>query len=183
MKYYKETQYEPICLEIFRKIGIKEGEMVLDFGCGKGTYTIPAAKIVGESGRVYAVDENKSKLTELSKKCQEQNLNNVEIVHTNGDLHLDFIDAMFDVVLLYDIFWYFPAGSTNLIKLLDEVQRISKNNVLISAYPEHTDTEKLKKIFIQHGLLLKNIYKGKVIHEDAIVNGSIYNFIKEGENV
>jgi len=38
-----------------REIGVKPGQIVLDFGCRAGHYTIPAAKIVGNKGIVYAV--------------------------------------------------------------------------------------------------------------------------------
>ena len=42
--------------------GIKENLSILDFGCGRGNYTIRAAQIVGENGKVYAIDEDKTKL-------------------------------------------------------------------------------------------------------------------------
>ena len=40
--------------QFLRKIGLKEGQTVLDFGCGEGHYAIPAAKIVSNKGKVYA---------------------------------------------------------------------------------------------------------------------------------
>ncbi len=40
------------------EIGMQKGQMVLDFGCGSGDYTIPAAKVVGKSGTIYAVDKS-----------------------------------------------------------------------------------------------------------------------------
>lgn len=45
-------ELESQALEVLRNVGINRGQLVLDFGCGSGTYTIPAAKIVGEQGRV-----------------------------------------------------------------------------------------------------------------------------------
>jgi len=47
---------EAPALEVLQKAGIKTGKTVLDFGCGSGTYTIPAAKIAGEEEKVYALD-------------------------------------------------------------------------------------------------------------------------------
>ena len=38
--------------EVLAEIGVKKSQTVLDFGCGSGTYTIPAAKIVGTDGKV-----------------------------------------------------------------------------------------------------------------------------------
>lgn len=36
--------------------GIKEGQIILDAGCGIGRYTIPIARTVRKKGRVYALD-------------------------------------------------------------------------------------------------------------------------------
>ncbi len=49
--------------------GAKKGLVILDFGCGSGTYTIPAAKLVGATGRVYAVDINSTALDRLERKA------------------------------------------------------------------------------------------------------------------
>ena len=35
---------------------IESGQTVLDLGCGSGTFTIAMAKMVGELGKVIAVD-------------------------------------------------------------------------------------------------------------------------------
>jgi len=46
-------------VQLLRNAGIFEGQTVLDFGCGAGNYTIPAAEIVGKKGKVYAVDKER----------------------------------------------------------------------------------------------------------------------------
>jgi ubiquinone/menaquinone biosynthesis C-methylase UbiE len=35
---------------------VKEGDTVIDFGCGPGFFSIPLARLVGEKGKVFAVD-------------------------------------------------------------------------------------------------------------------------------
>jgi tRNA A58 N-methylase Trm61 len=71
--------------EIFSiDVGIEQNHSVIDFGCGKGAYVIPAARIVGEIGKVYAVDKknhknyihyaywlNRSALWEKSGHCMQ----------------------------------------------------------------------------------------------------------------
>ena len=42
--------------KLLKAAGLKSGQKVLEVGCGPGFFTIPAAKIVGEEGFVYAVD-------------------------------------------------------------------------------------------------------------------------------
>jgi len=53
---------------------VNEGQIIVDFGCGYGSYTIPAAKMVGEKGKVYALDKNKKALDTVMKKAEAQGL-------------------------------------------------------------------------------------------------------------
>ena len=71
-------ELESRAIEVLERIGIRRGQTVLDFGCGCGTYTIPAAKIVGEQGRVYALDKDKEALDELMQKAESAGLRNIE---------------------------------------------------------------------------------------------------------
>ena len=48
---------------------IREGQYFLDFGCGTGDFTIPAAKIVGKKGRVFALDCNVRQVKVVEKKA------------------------------------------------------------------------------------------------------------------
>jgi len=175
IKNYREER----CKDILEKIGIEEGQIVLDFGCGGGNYTIPAAKIIGNEGKVYAVDEDEYKLKDLQEKAKSANLQNIEIIKTSGELNFGFEDGVFDVVLLYDIFWYFSLQSPELSELLKGVYRVLKPSGLISVYPEHIEIEKLKQKIEKFGFRLINGFRGKIIHEGRPEQSQILNFRKE----
>jgi len=64
--------------EVLRAISISRGHIVLDFGCGCGTYTISAARLVGKEGKVYALDKDKRDLDKLMQKAKSEGLRNVE---------------------------------------------------------------------------------------------------------
>ncbi|MCK5767708.1 MAG: class I SAM-dependent methyltransferase [Candidatus Atribacteria bacterium] len=179
MKNNIKNYTEERCKEILKKTGIEEGQIVLDFGCGGGNYTIPVAKIIGNKGKVYAVDEDGYKLKDLQEKAKSANLHNIKIVRTSGELNFGFKDGAFDVVLLYDIFWYFSLQSPKLSELLKAVYRVLKPDGLISVYPEHIETEKLKQKIEKSGFYLINIFQGKIIHEGRPEQGQILNFRKE----
>jgi ubiquinone/menaquinone biosynthesis C-methylase UbiE len=49
----------------------------MDVGCGYGFFTIPAAQIVGETGKVYAVDIDASSIDQLKRDVAEKGLNNI----------------------------------------------------------------------------------------------------------
>lgn len=50
---------------------VKAGMMVMDIGPGMGFFTIPLAKLVGENGKVIAVDINQSMLDGVSKNARK----------------------------------------------------------------------------------------------------------------
>jgi len=66
MSRYEKMELESRVRKILEKIGVSRGQIVLDFGCGSGTYTIPTAKIAGEPGKVYALDKDRQVLETLA---------------------------------------------------------------------------------------------------------------------
>jgi ubiquinone/menaquinone biosynthesis C-methylase UbiE len=97
-------ELESRALEVLQQIGVRKGQTVLDFGCGLGMYTTLAAKIVGEQGRVYALDKDKEALDELMQKAESAALKNIKRMETSGKLEIDLADESVDVVLLFDVF-------------------------------------------------------------------------------
>ena len=49
----------------------------MDIGCGDGFFTIPAARLVGEKGKVYAVDADASTINRLKHEAMEKGLRNL----------------------------------------------------------------------------------------------------------
>jgi len=126
-------ELESRALEMLQQIGIRGRQTVLDFGCGLGTYTIPAAKIVGVQGMVYALDKDKESLDELMQKAESAALKNIKRIETSGKLEIDLADESVDVVLLFDVFhsYYFPQANDRR-RLLDEIYRIMKPSAFLS---------------------------------------------------
>jgi ubiquinone/menaquinone biosynthesis C-methylase UbiE len=118
---------------MLQQIGIESGQTVLDFGCGSGRYTIAAAKIVGEQGRVHALDKDKEALDELARRAKSAGLKNIRRMETSGELQVDLADESVDVILLFDVFhsFYLPQADDRK-KLLGEVYRIMKPSGFLS---------------------------------------------------
>ncbi|PDM25799.1 hypothetical protein CP083_07145 [Candidatus Bathyarchaeota archaeon B24-2] len=167
-----------LCEEVLRSIGIKKGFVVLDFGCGSGNYTIPAARIVGEEGVVYALDKDEEALDELMRRAESEGLNNVRRIDTKGEVNLKLDDESVDVVLLYDIFWYFPLSDPRLTRLLKEAYRVLRGSGLLSVLPKHIDPERLREKIEGIGFRLRSVYSGAVLHDGVIEKGQILNFMK-----
>ena len=166
------------CESVVRDAGITTGQTVLDFGCGNGNYTIPAAKQVGHGGTVYAIDSNGSKLKELSERAIREHVADVILVrHTNGELDLGLPSASIDVVLLYDIFWYLRLGS-QLRLLLREVRGLLKADGVLSVFPEHIDVAALQREIEGAGFHLQRHSISEVFHDDRLESGGIFTFKK-----
>lgn len=70
--------------KIVEQFGLTPGMRVADFGCGAGFYSLASARLVGEKGRVYAIDVREDMLKQLKTEAERERLENIEIIH--GDL-------------------------------------------------------------------------------------------------
>lgn len=71
----RRTWYNPEA--ILKGIGLQSGMVFMDVGCGEGFFSILAAEIVGEAGKVYAVDLDASAIDRLKRKAAENGLRNI----------------------------------------------------------------------------------------------------------
>jgi ubiquinone/menaquinone biosynthesis C-methylase UbiE len=161
--------------EFLKSIGLRRGHRVLDFGCGRGNYTIPAAQVVGNEGRVYALDKNPRSLDELMRRAAARDLNNIVRMDTLGEIDIDLDDDSVEVVLLYDIFWYFRLHDLRLPRLLDEVIRVSTPDGLLSIFPKHIDTDMLLEMVQNRGYRIRDSCSGELLHDGYLERGRVYN--------
>jgi len=76
--------------ETLIKLGLHEGDVMADIGCGIGYFTIPASKIAGDSGNIFAMDILPEMLQDVGKKIKDNNISNIEIILTEeNDLKLE----------------------------------------------------------------------------------------------
>ena len=114
-------------------LGVGKGQVVLDFGCGEGHYTIPASKLVGSDGKVYAIDKKTAVLDKLKKRIEKVNIKNIELINKQSQIPLKKNSV--DVVLCYDVIHFMDTEERKLV--YEEIYRVLKNNGLFSIYPKH----------------------------------------------
>lgn len=61
-------------------LNLRPGETAADVGCGDGFYTIPLARFLGPSGKVYAEDISDVELIKLKEHLGKEGLRNVEVI-------------------------------------------------------------------------------------------------------
>src|SRR5260370_30444181 len=80
------------------RLNLRQGASVLDVGCGTGASALPAAEMVGPTGKVLGVDLAEKLLERATAKAAQRQLHNVEFLL--GDMtNLSFPDGLFDAVI------------------------------------------------------------------------------------
>ena len=139
---------------IVKEVGIKEGDRVLDFGCGPGSYVLAVAELVGKSGKVYALDVQPLAIEMVKKIAAKNKLTNVETILSDKKIGLP--DESVDVGLLYDVF----HDLTDPKGVLEELHRVLKTDGILSLSDHH----------MKHDEIITNI-----------TNRNFFRLFKEGE--
>ncbi len=183
-----ETWEKENGVEFLRRVGLRPGQIVLDFGCGVGHYTVPAAFVVGSKGIVYAMDKEQQALNELQRKAAANNLKNVKTIKTSSLTTLDFESESINIVLSYDVLHYLRKNDRK--KLYQEVQRVLKQDGLLSVYPKHTSEDdpimefknlslgKIKQEIQNSNFVFEKKRCGLISHDDGLNQGCVLNFRK-----
>ena len=146
--------------EVLTGIGIEENQRILDFGCGSGAYAIPAAKLVGEKGKVYALDKNAGALETLKESARKEGSENIETI-LSSDLKICLEAESADVVLLYDVIHLIEDRA----RLFMEIYRILKPDGVVSIYPMHVKKDEvLRQMRDSHFLLKDEKYEGNILN-------------------
>ena len=100
---------------------ITAGETVLDIGCGAGFDTLIAARKVGPTGKVIAIDMTPAMLEKARATAQEAGLTNIDF-HEGLAESLPAEDASIDVVISNGVINLCPDKLT----VMNEVHRVLK---------------------------------------------------------
>jgi demethylmenaquinone methyltransferase/2-methoxy-6-polyprenyl-1,4-benzoquinol methylase len=101
---------------------VQPGHKVLEVGCGTGYFTVSAAKLVGDSGLLYAIDVYPPAIECVSKKISDAHVTNVRLINTSA-MNSGLPGSSFDRILLFGVI---PAPVLPLDKLLPEMHRLLK---------------------------------------------------------
>lgn len=122
--------------EFLKLVGIKENMKVLDYGCGIGSYSIEAGKIVGKSGTVIAVDVDNPMLEALKKQMETRGVSNINPMLINS--LKDIKDTSFDFILLIDVLQLIE----DKIEMIDSLlKKVSANGKLVIKFEHFKQNE------------------------------------------
>jgi ubiquinone/menaquinone biosynthesis C-methylase UbiE len=113
--------------KLLKAAGLEEGYKVLEVGCGPGFFTIPAARIVGNAGHVYAVDIHPRAVERVIKKARKEALTNITATCVNAS-DTGLPDASLDLAFVFGL-RYVAGGLENVIS---ELHRVVKPRGILS---------------------------------------------------
>jgi len=123
------------------KIPLKEGMVVVDYGCGPGRYTLPVAKLVGPKGKVFAIDIQPLAISTIKEKAAHKSLTNIEAILVDS-YDTGIQDSSIDLVLLVDTFHQIKDSKA----LLQEIHRILKQDGTLFMDPGHMKISRAREI-------------------------------------
>ncbi len=113
--------------EMLKLLPIKAGDTVADIGSGPGYFSVRFSRMVGDGGRVYAVDTVKEHLEYLRRMAIEHKLRNFVFIHSDGG-NIDIPENSVDVVYLCSLYHniYGMDKQESREKLINSIRRMLK---------------------------------------------------------
>ena len=161
---------------LIKKVGIKSGDRVADFGCGPGYFSIPIAKTIGEDGEVFAFDVLPSALSALESQAKIQGVDNIAIKRVNLEKKQGtrLENESVDWVVLKNILFQ-NDKKRNIIK---EAYRILRKGgkILIMEWDKNLSVGPAQKMRISPQELIEIIDREEFIFEKQLPAGN-YHYV------
>jgi ubiquinone/menaquinone biosynthesis C-methylase UbiE len=125
------------------RLGLKPGMKVLEIGPGSGTYTLAAAKAVGPSGKIIALDIEEKIVKRLRRRVETEAIHNIE-VQVGDAQSLEFDAQSFDAIYAIAVIGEIP----DRLKALSEFARVlvPGGSLAISEFLPDPDSQAPKRL-------------------------------------
>ena len=111
---------------VLNLIGLKKGQIFLDAGSGDGYMSLAASKIVGNEGKVYAIDVWEESINTFKKEIEKENIENIEATVADITQKIPVDDESIDILYIGNVLHGF-AENDEVQPVMNEIQRVIKN--------------------------------------------------------
>jgi ubiquinone/menaquinone biosynthesis C-methylase UbiE len=146
---------------------IKEGMVVLEFGCGPGFFTPEIARMVGKSGKVVAADLQEGMLQKVMTKIEKSGLEGRLVLHKCEENRIGFTGKV-DLVLAFDMM-HEVADKKRILSEMKSLLKPDGRLYIIEQlwHPPKKDFEETVNTAVQVGF--RKVEEPKVFNQRAIV--------------
>lgn len=111
--------------KFFRELDLKKGITFLDLACGWGIYALAVSEIIGQAGRVYAVDLWEEGISSLKNKAAAKGVQNITTLVSDVSHNIPIAPAIVDVCLMATVLHDFIGDHVER-GVLKEIVRVIK---------------------------------------------------------
>ena len=136
---------------VLKEVGIRPSFQVLDYGCGPGSYLTALSEMVGQTGKIYALDAHPLAVKIVQGIVNKKRFTNVKTILS--DCKTGLLDNSLDAILLYDTL----HDLKDLDCVLQELHRTLKPKGILSLSDHHLNEDEIiskvtgKGLFKLHG--------------------------------
>lgn len=113
-----------------KAMNIREGDKIIDYGCGPGYFTFKFANIVGDKGHIYGIETNDRHINFVKEYINKNKINNVDIFkYQVGELGLEDstkVDLVFTCSLYHIMYAAFTQLERDLV--IENIKRHLKED-------------------------------------------------------
>ncbi len=157
-----DLQFKSGC-RLIGMMGIKEGDTVLDVGCGTGRLALHISKVVGPAGSVIGIDPSPHRLRVAEAKLDGQDRQNLCFMPGQGEDLLSLPSGTFDHVCYSAVFHWIgdkPAALAEAKRVLKPGGAIGMTTV------DKSHPQKMRKVVER--IFSEPPYVGQVNYEDEL---------------
>ncbi len=165
--------------EMMIDLGVSPGHSAIDFGCGKGRYTIPLSQALGKHGTVTAIERNKDELDQLLAHTATFPAYATIIPFESTDLSLaSILSDTIDTVLAFDVLQYVEDWPLFFNSIHRVLKRFGTLHIYPAAipHPDAVDLRKLAKSLTTANFRLKTQSNFIMMHNKDLVTDTVYTY-------
>ena len=136
--------------ELLADAGVRESDTVVDTGCGPGFLTLPAARLVGPGGHIYAVDIEQKMVDLVRARAAEDGLGHVTALLGAPD-SVPLPEGSADFAITALILHYQPDDVVRL-RLLTDVRRVLRPGGRVLVIDRQLGAEAVAALLAEAGL-------------------------------
>lgn len=107
--------------------GLKSGDIFLDAGSGDGFISFAASAVVGENGKVYAMDVYPDSVVNIKKETEEKGIKNLDVAVTDLTDKIPLDDDSIDICVMANVMHGFVEND-EVEAVMKEIGRVIKQD-------------------------------------------------------
>ena len=168
--YQQMFQWRPEMDPLLAPASIREGHVVVDYGCGPGGLSLELARRVGDTGQVHGVDLNAEFIDLASKNLAAEGMGERSTFHHVMDDRIPLEDDSVDRLVCKNVLEYVPDVSATIAEFRRVVKPGGLVHILDSDWGmlvvEPLGPEKLSELFEAAKLAYRTPHIGRILYSE-----------------